>query len=201
MELTRLAFAQHPRPPQRELRERGVFDSEGTLIGHVADLYTDEDRTIRFAAVAMGGFMGLGKEHHLVPIETLAEEEHGSVYLKVDQKSVENTPTLGDPHAAPEGTMYVRVSTMRVLERRFDDVLRFFKEALIPATEMQTGFCGGLMITDRSANRIVTASWWDSQARMEYTGRCAHLPEQISTLVQYLAALPETENYQLNTIS
>jgi hypothetical protein len=90
---------------------------------------------------------------------------------------------------------------MRVLERRFDDVLRFFKEALIPATEMQTGFCGGLMITDRSANRIVTASWWDSQARMEYTGRCAHLPEQISTLVQYLAALPETENYQLNTIS
>jgi hypothetical protein len=27
MKLVRLEFAQHPRPPQRELRQRGVFDS------------------------------------------------------------------------------------------------------------------------------------------------------------------------------
>ena len=67
MNLTRLAHHQHPRPPQRELRQRGAFDSEGRIIGHVADVYTDDERNIRFVAVAMGGFMGLGKEHHLVP--------------------------------------------------------------------------------------------------------------------------------------
>jgi len=33
MKLARLEFTQHPRPPQNELRQRGVFDSGGSLIG------------------------------------------------------------------------------------------------------------------------------------------------------------------------
>ena len=68
MKLTRLPFTQHPRPPQRELRQRGVFDSGGGLIGYVANVYVDDDGGFRFVDVAMGGFMGLGKKHHLVPI-------------------------------------------------------------------------------------------------------------------------------------
>jgi hypothetical protein len=43
MNLTRLAFTQHPRPPQRELRQRSVFDSGDRLIGHVANIYVDDD--------------------------------------------------------------------------------------------------------------------------------------------------------------
>ena len=198
MKLTRLDFAQHPRPPQRELRQRGVFDSGGSLIGHVADLYTDDDRNIRFVDVATSGFMGLGKEHHPVPIEAVAEEEHDSVTLTLDRRALESTPPLGDAHAAPDGTMHVRVSTLHVLEGRFDRILHFYRDSMIPATETQAGFRGRVTITDRSASKIVTASWWDSQARMEYTGRCAHLPEQISDLVLDLAGPPETENYQLD---
>ena len=34
MNLTRLAYTQHPRPPQRELRQRVVFDFGGRLIEH-----------------------------------------------------------------------------------------------------------------------------------------------------------------------
>ena len=102
MKLTRLAFPQHPRPPQRELRERGVFDSGGSLIGYVENIYVDEEGTFRFVDVAMGGFMGIGKKHHLVPVEAIAEEEPGSITLTVDQQTVQSAPALDDPHAAPE---------------------------------------------------------------------------------------------------
>jgi hypothetical protein len=102
MNLTQLAFTQHPRPPQRELRQRGVFDSGDRLIGHVVNIYVDDEENFRFVDVAMGGFMGLGKKHHLVPVESIAEEEPSSVTLTVDQQTVESAPTLGDPHAAPE---------------------------------------------------------------------------------------------------
>ena len=61
MKLTRLAFTQHPRPPQRELRQRGVFDSGDSLIGHVENIYVDDDGNFRFVDVAMGGFMGLAR--------------------------------------------------------------------------------------------------------------------------------------------
>jgi hypothetical protein len=58
MNLTRLGFPQHPRPPQRELRQRGVFDSGGGLIGYVANVYVDEEGNYRFVDVARGGFKG-----------------------------------------------------------------------------------------------------------------------------------------------
>ena len=103
MNLTRLAFTQHPRPPQHELRQRGVFDSGGSLIGYVENIYVDEEGTFQFVDVAMGGFMGFGKKHHLVPVEAIAEEEPGSsITLTVERQTVQSAPTLEDPHAAPE---------------------------------------------------------------------------------------------------
>jgi hypothetical protein len=103
MKLTRLDFAQHPRPLQRELRERGVFDSGGGLIGYVANVYVDEEGDYRFVDVATGGFLGwLGTKHHLVPVGAIAEGEPGSITLTVDRHTVESAPTLGDPHEAPD---------------------------------------------------------------------------------------------------
>ena len=102
MKLARLDFAQHPRPPQRELRQTGVFDSGGSLIGYVANVYVDEERNYRFVDIAVGGFIGLSAKHHLVPVETIAEGESDSITLKVDQQILDSAPTLGDPHEAPD---------------------------------------------------------------------------------------------------
>ena len=102
MNLTRLTFTQHPRPLQRELRQRGVFDSGDRLIGHVVNIYVDADENFQFVDVAMGGLMGFGKKHYLVPVEVIAEEEPGSITLTVDQQTVQSAPALDDPHAAPD---------------------------------------------------------------------------------------------------
>ena len=108
MNLTRLAYAQHPRPPQRELRQRGVFDSGGRLIGHVEDLYVDDDRTFQFVGVAMRGLLGFGSKRRLVPVEAIAEKDPGTITLTVDEQTVESAPKLDDPHAAPdEGLQHV----------------------------------------------------------------------------------------------
>jgi hypothetical protein len=102
MNLTQLEFTQHPRPPQRELRQRGVFDSGDRLIGQVVNIYVDDDENFRFVGVTMGGFMGFRKKHYLVPVESIAEEEPGSITLTVDQQTVQSAPTLGDAHPAPD---------------------------------------------------------------------------------------------------
>jgi hypothetical protein len=102
MKLDRLSFPQHPRPPQRELRQRGVFDSGGSLIGYVDNVYVDEERNHRFVDIAVGGFIGLSAKHHLVPVEAIAEGEPGSVTLTVDQQTIESAPTLANPHEAPD---------------------------------------------------------------------------------------------------
>ena len=102
MKLARLEFTQHPRPHQRELRQRGVFDSGDRLIGQVVNIYVDDEENFRFVDVTMGGLMGFGKKHHLVPVEAIAEEEPGSITLTVDEQTVESAPTLSNPHDAPD---------------------------------------------------------------------------------------------------
>jgi hypothetical protein len=103
MKLARLSFPQHPRPPQRELRERGVFDSGGGHVGYVANVYVDEEGNYRFVDVATGGVMGwLGTKHRLVPIGAIAEGEPGSITLKVERQTLDSAPTLGNPHEAPD---------------------------------------------------------------------------------------------------
>ena len=102
MKLFRLSFPQHPKPPQRELRQRGVLDSGGDLIGYVANVYVDEERNYRFVDIAVGGLMGLSAKHHLVPVEAIAEGEPASITLTVDRQTLDSAPTLGDPHEAPD---------------------------------------------------------------------------------------------------
>src|SRR5215216_3882302 len=102
MNLTWPAFTQHPRPPQRELRQRGVFDSGARLIGQVANIYVDDEGNFRFVDVAMSALMGFRKKHHLVPLEAIAEKEPGSITPRIDQHTVHSAPTLEDPQAAPD---------------------------------------------------------------------------------------------------
>jgi hypothetical protein len=68
----------------------------------VDNLYVDDDRNLQFVDVAIGGFLGFGKKHYLLPVEAIAEEDPGSITLTIDRQTVESAPTLGDPHAAPD---------------------------------------------------------------------------------------------------
>ena len=102
MNLTRLARHQHPRPPHHELRQKSVLDTGDRNIGQVANLYVNDDMDLQFIdVVTSGGLLGLGKKHHLIPVEAIAEEGSASVTLKVDEQSVEGAPTLADPDAEP----------------------------------------------------------------------------------------------------
>jgi PRC-barrel domain len=103
MNLTRLERHQHPRPPHHELRQKRVLDTGSREIGDVENLYVDDDMDLQFMDVVTGGgLLGLGKKHHLVPVEAIAEEDVGSVKLRVGEQAVESAPTLADPDTEPE---------------------------------------------------------------------------------------------------
>ena len=102
MELIRLEYHQHPKPPQRELRQKKVLDASYRSIGQVANLYVDEDRELHFVDVITGGFMGLRTKHHLVPVEAISDEDAGSITLAVDLQILESAPTHDNPHAGLE---------------------------------------------------------------------------------------------------
>ena len=102
MNLSRLEHHQHPRPPHHELRQKNVLDSGSRELGEVANLYVDDDRELHFVDVVTSGFLGLGKKHHLVPVEAISEEGPGTITLEVDQETVESAPTFPNPEVGPD---------------------------------------------------------------------------------------------------
>ena len=110
MNIIRLEQHEYPARPQDDLRARSVLDRRDRLLGYVANLYVDEDeRQLRFLDVVTEGFLGLGRKHHLVPIEALIPAAdaarrgfYGAIGLQVDRETVEQSPTMPNPLAGPE---------------------------------------------------------------------------------------------------
>ena len=107
MVLIRLEHHEHPAPPHHEMRQKTVLDSGDENVGTVANLYVDEEsRQLRFLDVTTDDqhyiFLGLEKKHHLVPVESVSEEDSGSITLSVDQEAVQSAPPFPDPHSGPD---------------------------------------------------------------------------------------------------
>lgn len=98
MDLVKLRRHEHPAPPQHELRGRMVLDSRDRECGDIEALYVDrEERKARLMEIASGGFMGIGKKHHLVPVEAIDDETPGAVHLSVSEEAIKASPEF-DPH-------------------------------------------------------------------------------------------------------
>jgi sporulation protein YlmC with PRC-barrel domain len=84
--------------PNQDIRGRKVIDEHDDEIGHVGDLFIDQnDKTLRMLQVAAGGFLGLGERHFLIPIEAVSSVTQDEVRISQIRGHVVNSPAY-DPN-------------------------------------------------------------------------------------------------------
>ncbi len=82
----------------RDLIHRAVTDSDNHLVGHVRDLLIDEaDWKVRFLHVTVGGHLGIGDRHFLIPVEAVERVSGGFVTIEQSREKVRGAPEL-DPN-------------------------------------------------------------------------------------------------------
>ena len=82
----------------RDLIHRAVTDPNNDFIGYVRDLLIDEvDWKVRFLHVTVGGHLGIGDRHFLIPIEAVERVSGGFVTIEQSQEKVRGAPEL-DPN-------------------------------------------------------------------------------------------------------
>jgi sporulation protein YlmC with PRC-barrel domain len=80
-----------------DVRGRTVVDRGGEEIGEVDDLVIDEaERRVRLLQVASGGFLGLGKQKVLVPVDAVTSVDDEVVHVDTDRDHVASGPVY-DP--------------------------------------------------------------------------------------------------------
>jgi sporulation protein YlmC with PRC-barrel domain len=85
-----------------DVRGRTAFDDNGDEIGRVEDLLVDEEEDrVRFLRIGSGGFLGLGREHFLVPVDAVTAVGRDTVIITWDRSRLDDVPGY-DPDLADD---------------------------------------------------------------------------------------------------
>ena len=69
--------------------------------------------------------------------------------------------------------MHVRIRTFEASAERLDQVVAFFRDAVVQRFSQHEGFVGYQALVDRSRGRVVGISWWTTLAALEASGATA----------------------------
>lgn len=81
-----------------DVRGRKVIDASGEEIGKVDDLLIDDsERKVRMLRVKHGGFLGIGADHFLVPVDAITSVTTDELHIDRDRSRLEDVPVY-DPN-------------------------------------------------------------------------------------------------------
>lgn len=92
--------------PAEDIRGRMVLDRAGDEIGKVDALFIDDQETkVRFLEVSSGGFLGIGSDKVLIPVDAITRiDEH--VHIDQTRQHVAGAPKYDPSLAADYDTDY-----------------------------------------------------------------------------------------------
>lgn len=83
--------------PAEDVRGRTVIDRHGEEVGEVDDLLLDDrENKVRFLQVGAGGFLGIGEQHFLVPVDAVTRIDADHVHIDRERTGLRDMPTY-DP--------------------------------------------------------------------------------------------------------
>jgi len=94
-----------------DIRGRKVIDAAGEHLGKVKDLLIDEEENrVRFIEVASGGFLGIGQDTVLIPVDAITAIDDDDVRIDQSRQRVASAPTY-DPDLVRERETYSQYLT------------------------------------------------------------------------------------------
>ena len=86
-----------------DIRGRKVVDTKGEDVGDVDDLMIDDtEKKVRFLRVASGGFLGMGAQKFLIPVDAIKLIRDDTVVVNHDREKISSSPAY-DPDVVDEG--------------------------------------------------------------------------------------------------
>lgn len=88
--------------PKQDIRGRKVVDSRGHEIGDIDDLLIDDtEHKVRFLRVAGGGFLGIGGQKFLIPVDAIGGIDEDVVHIDRTREHIVGAPRY-DPDLADQ---------------------------------------------------------------------------------------------------
>jgi quinol monooxygenase YgiN len=96
--------------------------------------------------------------------------------------------------------MTAKVVTFQIKPGKQDEVVRLFKEFVIPGAEKQRGFRGGLLLTDANTGKATSIALWETEADIKASEASGYYKEWVAKLSDNLASPPARELYEVSNL-
>ena len=93
--------------------------------------------------------------------------------------------------------MYSQVVRAQVQPGKVDEAVAIFRDSVAPAARRERGFKSAYFLVDRSANKIVGFSLWESEADIAALAESGFYQEQVAKFAAVFAGPPEREVYEV----
>ena len=93
--------------------------------------------------------------------------------------------------------MHAQVVRVQVQPGKADEAIAIFKDSVTPAARLQKGFKGNYLFVDRSTNKGIGLSLWESEADVAALATSGFFQEQIAKFGAVFAGPPEREVYEV----
>ena len=107
-----------------DIRGRRVLDSDGNDLGKVDALLVDQqENKVRFFEVETGGFLGIGRDKSLLPVDVIVSIDDKDVHINQSAQSVSASPAY-DP-------------TLVLAPSHYEDIYQYYGQVPYWATGYQ----------------------------------------------------------------
>ena len=96
--------------------------------------------------------------------------------------------------------MYARFVTLQFQPGKLDEALHITNESIRPELRQQAGFQGTTVLLDRSNNKVVAISLWQTEADLQASGASISHPSvqaRLAKVSSLFAAAPLVETYEV----
>jgi heme-degrading monooxygenase HmoA len=94
--------------------------------------------------------------------------------------------------------MFARLVIVQVRPDKMDELIRIYRDSILPAAKAQKGCKGVYLMTDRNTGKAISEVLWDTEADMKAGEASGYLREQIAKAAPTFAAAAITEHYEIS---
>ena len=96
---------------------------------------------------------------------------------------------------------FARVSSITTRPGRLAEAAALFKDAVLPALQVQPGFAGAWLLTDEATQRGLTITLWASDLALRGAEGDGRYRQQVQLLAGLLVAAPQRQDYVVQPLA
>jgi heme-degrading monooxygenase HmoA len=94
--------------------------------------------------------------------------------------------------------MHARIVIVQSQPDKLDEVIKIYRDSVVPAAKQQKGFLGARLFTDRATGKGISVTRWQTKEDLEAGETSGYYQEQIAKFAPYLTAAPVREVYEIS---